>query len=65
MTQWINNDGTKVDLGAQDKIQVETEYMKNYSVLSGQTDTNAPQPAPTLRMPFSSIGLGIGLIYRL
>lgn len=65
MTKWLNNDGTEVDLSAQDKIQVETEYMKNYTIKDGQTNTNAPQPQPTLRMPFSSIGLGIGLIYRL
>jgi hypothetical protein len=65
MTQWINNDGTAVDLSLQDKIQVETEYMKNYTVKDGQTNTNAPNPQPTLHMPFSSIGLGLGLIYRL
>jgi hypothetical protein len=65
MTQWINNDGTAVDLSKQDKIQVETEYMKNYTVKDGQTNNNAPQPQPTLHMPFSSIGLGIGLIYRM
>jgi hypothetical protein len=65
MTLWVNNDGTTVDLGTLDKIQVETEYKKNYTILDGQTDTNAPQPQPTLRMPFSSIGLGIGLIYRM
>ena len=65
MTQWINNDGTAVDLSLQDKIQVETEYMKNYTIKDGQTNNNAPQPQPTLHMPFSSIGLGIGLIYRL
>jgi hypothetical protein len=65
MTQWINNDGTEVDLSQLDKIQVETEYMKNYTIKDGQTNNNAPQPQPTLHMPFSSIGLGIGLIYRL
>jgi hypothetical protein len=65
MTQWINNAGTAVDLGALDKIQVETEYKKSYTVKDGQTNTNAPNPQPTLHMPFSSIGLGIGLIYRL
>jgi hypothetical protein len=65
MTLWVNNDGTTVDLSTIDKIQVETEYKKNYTILDGQTDNNAPQPAPTLRMPFSSIGLGIGLIYRM
>jgi hypothetical protein len=65
MTKWINNDGTEVDLSQQDKIQVETEYKKSYTIKDGQTDTNAPNPQPTLRMPFSSIGLGIGLIYRL
>ena len=65
MTQWINNDGTEVDLSQQDKIQVETEYMKNYTIKDGQTNTNAPQPQPTLHMPFSSIGLGIGLIYKM
>jgi hypothetical protein len=65
MTQWINNDGTEVDLSQQDKILVETEYMKTYTVKDGQTNNNAPQPQPTLHMPFSSIGLGIGLIYRL
>jgi hypothetical protein len=65
MTLWVNSDGTTVDLSTLDKIQVETEYKKNYTILDGQTDTNAPQPQPTLRMPFSSIGLGIGLIYRM
>ena len=65
MTKWINNDGTEVDLSAQDKIQVETEYMKSFTVKDGQTNVNAPNPQPTLHMPFSSIGLGIGLIYRL
>jgi hypothetical protein len=65
MTLWVNNAGTTVDLSTIDKIQVETEYKKDYTVLDGQTDTNAPNPAPTLRMPFSSLGLGIGLIYRL
>jgi len=65
MTLWVNNDGTTVDLSTLDKIQVETEYKKNYTILDGQTDNNAPQPQPTLRMPFSSIGLGIGLIYRM
>jgi hypothetical protein len=65
MTLWVLNDGTTVDLSKQDKIQVVTEYKKDYSVLAGKTDNNAPNPAPTLRMPFSSIGLGAGLIYRL
>jgi len=65
MTLWVNNDGSTVDLKTLDKIQVETEYKKNYTVLDGKTDNNAPNPAPTLRMPFSSIGLGIGLIYRM
>jgi hypothetical protein len=65
MTKWINNDGSEVDLSVQDKNQVETEYMKDYTIKDGQTDVNAPNPQPTLRMPFSSIGLGIGLIYRL
>lgn len=65
MTLWVNNDGTEVDLDAQDKIQVETEYKKSYTIKDGQTDVNAPNPQPTLRMPFSSLGLGIGLIYRL
>jgi hypothetical protein len=65
MTLWVNNDGTTVDLGTLDKIQVETEYKKEYTIKDGQTDTNAPNPQPILRMPFSSIGLGIGLIYRM
>jgi hypothetical protein len=65
MTLWVNNDGTTVDLGAQDKNQVEVEYKKEYTVKDGQTNVNAPNPQPTLRMPFSSLGLGIGLIYRL
>lgn len=65
MTLWVNSNGTTVDLGTLDKILVETEYKKNYTILDGQTDTNAPNPQPTLRMPFSSIGLGIGLIYRM
>jgi len=65
MTQWINNDGTNVDLSQQDKIQVETEYMKNFTIKDGQTNNNAPQPQPTLHMPFSSIGLGIGFFYKL
>jgi len=65
MTRWVNNDGSEVDLSALDKIQVETEYKKSYTVLDGQTNTNAPNPQPTLRMPLSGIGLGIGLIYRI
>jgi hypothetical protein len=65
MTRWITNDGTNVDLSLQDKNQVETEYLKNYTVKDGQTNVNAPNPQPTLRMPFSSIGLGVGLIYRM
>jgi len=65
MTLWVQNDGTEVDLNALDKIQVETEYKKEYTVLDGQTNVNAPNPQATLRMPFSSLGLGIGLIYRL
>jgi hypothetical protein len=65
MTLWVNNDGTTVDLSTIDKIQVETEYKKSYTIVDGQTNTNAPNPQPTLRMPYSSIGLGIGLIYRL
>jgi hypothetical protein len=65
MTLWENNDGAEVDLSLLDKNMVETEYMKEYTIKDGQTDTNAPNPQPTLRMPYSSIGLGIGLIYRL
>lgn len=65
MTKWINNVGTEVDLNAQDKNQVETEYMKSFTIKDGKTNVNEPNPQPTLHMPFSSIGLGIGLIYRL
>jgi hypothetical protein len=65
MTKWLNNDGDEVDLEAQDKIQVETEYLKSYTIEDGQTNTNEPLKQPLLRMPFSAIGLGVGLIYRL
>jgi hypothetical protein len=65
VTLWINNSGETVDLNAQDKNQVETEYKKDYTIKDGLTNTNAPNPQPILRMPFSSIGLGIGLIYRM
>ncbi len=65
MTRWEDYKGKVVDMTTIDKIMIETEYVDSYTVLDGKTNTKAPMQQPALRMPFSSIGLGVGFIYKL
>jgi hypothetical protein len=66
VTRWVDGGGKDFDLDKDFDVEfLQVEYVKEYTVKDGVRDFKKPRNETTLRIPYSSLGLGIGLIYKL
>jgi hypothetical protein len=65
ITRWTDTAGNDRPLDTFDKSMLEIDYVKSYEVKEGVEEFDQPRKETTLRIPYSSIDLAIGFIYKL
>jgi hypothetical protein len=64
ITRWTDSGGNDRPLDTFDESMLAIEYVKSFEVKEGVEEYDQPKKETTLRIPYSSIDLAIGLIYK-